>query len=223
MTRADFRRGPEFYKRAAPSRTPGKTFLIVTEGKMTEPNYFEALRKRLNLSTVEVFVHHPEATDPKNLTDEAIRLSKAQKRKARDGFVVAYDEVWVVYDLEKPHDERRRLHKGQKDKQRAHGVRVATSDPCFEFWLLLHHRYTTRAFADCDEVMKALKKMLPTYKKAAEIPDSVLALTPVAVEHAERCRKHHKESGGDGNPSTDVDFLVRALNGAASDAFQFNF
>jgi hypothetical protein len=223
MTRADFRRGPESYRRAAPTKAPRKTFLIVTEGKQTEPNYLRALCRKLSLSTAEVVVHHPEATDPKSLTDEAIELSKARRRMAKKSYVVPYDEVWVVYDLEKPHDERRQLHKNQQGKQKAHGVCVASSDPCFEFWLLLHFQYTTRPFADYNQVVKSLKKHLLNYEKASEIQDSVLCRTPDAVKNAEKCRSHHKDCGGDGNPSTDVHLLVRSLNDAASDAFRFVF
>jgi hypothetical protein len=98
----------------------------VTEGKKTEPYYLRALCRRLSLSTAEVIVHHPEATDPKSLTDEAIELSRARRQMAKRSYLVPYDEVWVVYDLEKPHDERRRLHKNQQAKQKAHGVQVAT-------------------------------------------------------------------------------------------------
>jgi hypothetical protein len=223
MTRADFRRGPESYRRAGPTRAPRKTFLIVTEGKKTEPNYLRALCRRLRLSIAEVVVHHPEATDPKNLTEAAIELGKARRREARNSLLVPYDEVWVVYDLEKLHDERRQLHKSQQGKQKAHGVRVVTSDPCFEYWLLLHFQYTTRPFTDYNHVVRSLKKHLPDYQKASDIQDSVLCRTPDAVKNAEKCRKHHKDCGGDGNPSTDMHLLVRSLNEAASGAFRFTF
>jgi hypothetical protein len=223
MTRADYRRGPESYRRAAPTKAPRKTFLVVTEGEKTEPNYLRALCRRLSLSTAEVVVHHPEATDPKSLTDAAIGLSKVRKQEARNSLLVPYDEVWVVYDLERPHDERRQLHKSQQGKQKAHGVRVATSDPCFEYWLLLHFQYTTRPFTDYNHVVRALKKHLPDYEKASNIHDSVLCRTPDAVKNAEMCRKHHKDCDGDGNPSTDIHLLVRSLNDAASDAFRFIF
>jgi hypothetical protein len=113
MTRADFRRGLESYRRIPPTKAPRRTFLIVTEGKKTEPNYLDALRRKLHLSIAEIVVHHPEATDPKSLTEMAIELGKTRRREARNSLLVPYDEVWVVYDLEKPHDERRQLHKSQ--------------------------------------------------------------------------------------------------------------
>jgi hypothetical protein len=213
-------RGPAFYRRPGPTRTPGRTFLIVTEGKETEPNYFEFLRTKLHLTTAQVKVIHPEATDPKRLTEEAIQLAQKRRRESKKGDGVAYDEVRVVYDLEKPNDERRRLHRNQRSKQKAHEIRVATSDPCFEYWLLLHFRYTTSPFFDSNAVIKQLKQYLPRYEKAAAVPPQVFDLTAKAIEHAKLCRRHHHTCNGSGNPGTDVDILVATLDAAASPAYR---
>lgn len=221
MSHPDFDRGPDFYRRRGPVQKPRKTFLIVTEGEESEPNYFNALRGRLLLTNLEVHVHHPEGTDPKTLTDEAIRLDKQRRREAKRGYGVAYDEVWVVYDLEKSHDERRRLHKGQQSRQKAHGISVAISDPSFEFWLLLHFEFTTRPFDDCKAVIKRLKKHLPEYDKASNVAAGVLERTAEAIRNARKCREHHRTCDGCGNPSTQVDILVQSLNAVAAPAYQF--
>jgi hypothetical protein len=223
MSQRDFERGPDFYRRRGPTQKPRRTFLIVTEGEKTEPSYFEALRNRLHLTSVEVHVYHPEATDPRSLTEEAIRISADRKRRARNSYaVVPYDEVWVVYDLEKTGDERRRLHRSQQAKQKACGLRAATSDPSFEFWLLLHFRYTTCPFPDCRAVIKQLKRHLPEYEKRLAVPDLKILLdrTKDAIKNADTCRKHHRACNGSGNPSTEMDVLVRSLDAVASTAFR---
>jgi alcohol dehydrogenase class IV len=94
-----FNRGPQAYRRErGGQRSTGKAFLIVTEGEKTEPNYFRALKKHLQLSNADVEVFHPPATDPISLTDEAIKLCNERARKAKkDSWSVEYDEVWVVY------------------------------------------------------------------------------------------------------------------------------
>jgi hypothetical protein len=221
MSVRNFERGPDTFRRRGPTQKPRKTFLIVTEGKKTEPSYFDALKRRLLLSNVEVRVHHPEATDPKSLTDEAIRLDKQRRREAKQDHGVAYDEVWVVYDLEKPHDERRRLHRGQQSRQNAHGISVAVSDPSFEFWLLLHFEFTTRPFSDCQAVIRRLKKHLPEYEKTWMVSADLLERTTEAIKYAGKCRQHHQACNGSGNPSTDVDLLVQNLNAVAAAAYQF--
>lgn len=208
------------YPRRPSGRTPpkhspsGKIFLIVTEGKKTEPNYFEKLREYLRLTALKVV--HPEGTDPLTLTLNAILLRDKQKQEAkkRDD-MVPFDEVWVVFDLEKPHDQRRELAQKAIALGKSKGIHFAQSDPCFEYWLLLHWQYTTAPFGGCDEVMRSLKSHWTDYNKGF-IPDiDCIKKFPTAVKSAEHCRKYHKDCGSTGNPSTDVDILVRELNKAA--------
>lgn len=208
------------YGRPSRSEVSAKTILIITEGKNTELNYFKALRNRIKLSSTDIHVIHPEGTDPITLTKEAIRL-RNQKRK--DDPENPFDEVWVVFDLEKQHDERRMQAKKAHEISGAKGIKFIESDPSFEYWRLLHEEngYTTRFFPDCDAVQKELKKHCPSYTKS-EIPSTAtLSKIPTAVKHAIQCRKHHKDSGGNGNPSTHVDLLVRSMNSATRKHLQF--
>jgi hypothetical protein len=93
-----------FNRSPSPLLTSSKVFLIVTEGEKSEPNYFIALRNRLRLAAADVEIVHPEGTDPMTLTMRAIALREARTRQAKNGFAIDYDEVWVVFDLEKPND-----------------------------------------------------------------------------------------------------------------------
>jgi len=217
-----FVRGPAAYRRGKP-RFPssGKAFLIVTEGKKTEPNYFIALRRKLQLAAADVEIIHPDGTDPLTLTRKAIELRDNRRKQAKKGFNIAYDEVWVVFDLEKPHDERRKIADEAMRIKEAAGIKFAFSDPAFEFWLLLHEEYTTAPLEDCDRVIKRLAHYWKNYAKGHAATLEFLEKTPIAVVHAERCRKHHETSGGDGNPSTKVDVLVRQLNSATRSHHQF--
>lgn len=220
--RRSFARGPAAYRRGKP-RFPssGKTFLIVTEGEKTEPNYLHALRERLNLAAAEVEILHPEGTDPLTLTRAAIQIRDERKQLAKKGFGIAYDEVWVVFDLEGPHDERRRLALEAMGLKEAAGIKFASSDPCFEFWLLLHEEFTTAPFAACDPVIERLEVHWKNYCKGLSPSPEFLEKIPTAVVHAQHCRQHHATSGGDGNPSTKVDILVRLLNSATRRHLQF--
>jgi hypothetical protein len=193
----------------------------VTEGRKTEPNYFIALRNHLQIAAADVQILHPEGTDPLTLTQEAMQLRDERKRKARRGFAIAYDEVWVVFDLEKPHDERRRLAVTAMALKEAAGIKFALSDPCFEYWLLLHEEYTTAPFIDCDKVVERLQQHWEDYEKGLMPAAGFLEKLPTAVLRAERCRKHHETCRGDGNPSTQVDILARHLNSATRSHHQF--
>lgn len=220
-----FVRGADSFRRdRSASRSSGKTFLIVTEGK-TEANYMLALRDRLQLTVADVEIVDPIGNDPLTLTRKAIELRDTRKKQARkQPDIVEYDEVWVICDLEEPnHVYRSKLKEARKLKG-TENIRFAHSDPCFEYWLLLHEEYTTRQFRDCDSVGEYFSKLHATeyhkgnWKPAREFLDKL----PTAVKHAERCRKHHSDSGGgDSNPSTEVDRLARSLNQATRRHYQF--
>lgn len=217
-----FTRGPSAYRRGKPRFQPsGKAFLIVTEGEKTEPNYIKALRDRLQLNAAEVEIVHPKGTDPKTLTMRAVELRDARTKAVKKGLAIAYDEVWVVFDLETPHDERRTLAGLAMAMKEARGIRFAVSDPCFEFWLLLHGEYTTSPFADCDSVVKRLEKHWPAYSKGQPPAQAFLEKLPIAVTNAHRCRAHHQATGNTDNPSTQVDILAKSLNSATRGHLQF--
>lgn len=143
-------RRPKARRAASPARrTPtyrpsGDTFLIVTEGEKTEPNYLKALCGSLGIKAADVNIDHPRGTDPITLTKHAIMLRDERKRTARRDKGAAYDHVWVVFDLEKPHSDRRRQAKDAKNLKGVSEIKFAISDPCFEFWFLLHETYTDR-------------------------------------------------------------------------------
>jgi hypothetical protein len=200
----------------------GQSFLIVTEGLKTEPNYLELLRKRLHIAAADVEIVHPNGTDPVTLTERAIELRDARKKQARRNLAIEYDEVWVVFDLEKPHDQRRQLAVQAQTLKGVQGIKFAVSDPAFEYWLLLHEHYTTAPFSDCDALVRHLKEFWADYDKGRSPPPEFLDKIPTAVKHAERCRKFHREVGGSKNPSTDVDNLVRGLNLATRLHLQFD-
>jgi hypothetical protein len=87
--------------------------------------------------------------------------------------------------------------------------------------LLLHEEYTTAPLEDCAQVTKRLRVFWENYDKGLSPAPEFLEKIPIAVVHAERCRKHHETSGGDGNPSTMVDVLVKQLNSATRGHCQF--
>ena len=79
-----------------------------------------------------------------------------------------YDQRWLLLDVDHrgsgPH--LRNLVETLSEAQRQ-GVNVAICNPCFELWLLLHHRDEDASgrFADCSEVERTLREALGGYNK----------------------------------------------------------
>lgn len=202
------------YRRFGPRQDPRRTFLIVTEGAKTEPNYFKALRDDLRLKTVHIEFEHSTRTDPISLTQYAIKLRDQRAKSARSGDGVEYDEVWVVFDLEEPASPRRAQAQQALRLPRTGGIQFAVSDPCFEYFLLLHYESTTMAFSDCADVIERLMRNWTGYTKGGPLPVDLLARATDAVTRAKTVREAHAATGGLNGPSTDVDSLVVQLNPA---------
>jgi hypothetical protein len=199
------------YRRSGPTVAARPTFLIVTEGKKTEPNYFKALRFARQLFTAHIEFENTTRTDPISLTRYAIKRRDERAKKAHGGDGVEYDEVWVVFDLEEPASPRRAQAQQAKQLPRAGGIQFAVSDPCFEYFLLLHYESTTTAFSDCAGVTKRLMLSWTGYTKGGPLPDDLLARAPDAVGRAKSVRESHAATGGLNSPSTDVDLLLVEL------------
>jgi len=191
------------------------TILIVVEGKATEPAYLEEVRTRLKLKAASVVVLHGRHTDPVGIVREAIKLRDAQVLRAAKSMTEPYDQIWVVFDREKQNHPRREQAPSALQLAVVNGLKVALSIPSFEFWLLLHYEYSTKAFEGCPAVKKALKRFIHDYEKS-ELPlNDLLSRVKTAMKYASQCHKHWDTVGGDRNPSTTVDKLLQLLNDAA--------
>jgi hypothetical protein len=206
---------------------PGDSFLVVTEGTVTEPVYFNLLRRELQLSVVRIKVQPGDAPDPRHVIETAAREAKEQERKARKGLLgftdpPRFDHVWAVIDTDVA--VRKGFWNDVQQLAHARKVGLAHSTPCFQFWLLLHLAgFTTRSdlhdgAAAKSAVKKALGRDYSTNEDTArEAIGSFIAKWPEAVGHAEAVRRHHQSACTPApcNPSTEVDRLARALNDSA--------
>ncbi len=206
---------------------PGDAFLIVTEGLVTEPVYFDLLLRDLQLSVVRIKVQPSDHSDPRHVIRTAEREAKDQLRKAKKGILginepAKFDHVWAVVDTDVA--VRNHIWNDVQQLATAKKVTLAHSTPCFEFWLLLHLvGFTTRAdMMDGDAAKSAVKQALgrdysTNEETAKETIATFVSKWPEAVGAAERVRRHHQDAATPqpANPSTEVDRLVRAMNDSA--------
>jgi hypothetical protein len=152
----------EQLKRTRGQRKPRKLILIVVEGEETEFNYFKAIKKELRLPTTEIQVCSGSGGDPCKVVEKANSYRNQMTSKP--------DEVFCVFD----YDNKREQYEQAIKKAQDYGFEESiTSIPCFEIWLLLHFRYTSRSFQNCSEVgtqfqrefvNTSLKKLFKTLK-----------------------------------------------------------
>lgn len=207
-------------RKGGAGRQPGKFLLVVTEGRRTEPAYIKALNERLR---IRMKVVADATSDPVSLVHAAMQHASQQTHARRaSALAIAFDEVWVVFDVEAPGSVRRTQTLEAMDLAQRNGIRTATSDPCFEYWLLLHWMYTTRPFPSCKGVVAELRACMPGYHKGILPSAGMMDALPTAIAHAQTCRKHHAITRGSGNPSTTVDLLVTSMNNSSRTGYQLD-
>jgi hypothetical protein len=152
--------------RRAPFREPKPKLLIVCEGAKTERQYFEQFASFHRNSLVDVIVE-----GGKGVPLTVVRTAKAWKEKAssdakrKDDEFLKYQSVWCVFDV----DDHPKVPEA-RIMANDNGIELAISNPCFELWLLLHHR-------DCPgelhrgKARSMLKVHVPSYDKHVSFVD----------------------------------------------------
>ena len=186
--------------RARPKRDLRPNVIVVTEGERTEPGYIHAFRGIHRASNV-----HVEGTgfDPQGVVEEAI---ERKKRLGRGGET----HVWAVFDR----DEHPRF-KQALELARAHGIRVAISNPCFEIWAVFHYR-DYAAPIDTHECQRLLDQLCESYRadrgKLFNDRNVISTNHDIAVQRGEQSLLDREMEGDPlGNPSTSIHVLMESI------------
>lgn len=201
-------------KKRQVSKRFNKRGLILCEGE-TEENYFKGLisqeKYRRKFSSVDVEIFKPKDHSPIGLVKQAKKLIKQAKRDRNE-----YDFVWVVFD--------RDGHQGIPDafemaRISIPPIQVAFTNPCFEYFILLHFEKTTRSFTNCDEVVSYIKKAgyIPDYEKSSNLFKLLEDVSEVGLKNSKWLIKQNEADVQDGLRDyelptfTSVDLLVEYL------------
>ncbi len=203
-------------ERRTSSRAPKVAFYLFCEGRLTEPDYFSALRRVTPYSLVDIRPI-PGVGVPKTIAERAAEEAKrlgifGRRSKAKNSFEES-DEVWAVFDR----DEHPDFDEAIKMCAAAN-VGVARSNPCFEVWLILHfedydrpdHRHNTQDH---------LGKICPTYdrkgSKTTDFTKLVDAIEAAEKRAEQQLQAREKEGAPFSAPSTTVFQLTRRLRRGA--------
>lgn len=152
-------------------RTPLKTLRIFCEGEKTEPNYINEYLQhfRDDKRAAGVKVEKCNKNTPVELVKDAIDRKNSRKS-------LAGDEFWVVYDREAASKYPREKHVEAWNIAKAGGIKIALSNVCFEFWILLHFLDSSAPYSSYDNLIaeSSLRKEFKTrckcdYDKASPV------------------------------------------------------
>lgn len=206
-----------------PSAELPSRMLIVTEGEVTEVEYFKCLRAELGLGQRQVVVI---GSDGEAAPVQVVK--HAQQKLERDD---NFKYVYCVFDMDGDKD---RFEKGiravQKMKQHIEKIEAITSVPCFEFWLWLHVTDRIRSYPTTGNPCQMLKSdimefdLFENYSTSAGIIESIFDSLDSKRSDALKLAKYifeNAEGVGEGiyleNPSTRVYVVVEDLQRMSSE------
>jgi len=193
------------YQRKNASRQPYERILIVCEGEKTEPIYFKSLCDHLGLHTANIEITGNCGSSPKNVFEKGKEIFEKAKKEQNP-----FDRVYCVFDKDCHHgyDEIVNQVKLKKPKDTFFAI---TSVPCFEYWLLLHFKFTTSPFGNAEAVISKLKEYISSYKKGDKnIFQEVRMYIDFALGNAKRANEEANKNYTD-NPTTRIPILVDKL------------
>jgi len=168
-------KGASRFHRPAPHREYRKLYVIASEGDKTEPQYFAMFASR-NASVCIRCLKQGRNSAPKHV------LNRAKGFEAKEG-LRSSDEMWLVVDRDDwQESELKKLLVWCREKRNRH---LAVSNPCFEYWLLLHFDAGTTANA-CAQCRQRLRQLVPGYDKGSADMRKFRDKAPDAVRRAKR-------------------------------------
>ncbi|NES75276.1 MULTISPECIES: RloB family protein [unclassified Okeania] len=172
-------------------------FLIVCEGKETEPNYFRSFRVPKDVIDIRGL-----GKNTISLVEDALKIMK------EDG---NYNQVWCVFDRDS--FPVKNFNQAIKDAKN-YNIEVAYSNEAFEIWYLLHFEYRDTAMSRKDYKKALTEKLNKKYEKNSKEMYEILKNKQLqAIKNAEKLlEQHNPPNPVNDNPSTTVHLLVKELN-----------
>ena len=219
------------FKRKKQIKEQVKSVLIACEDKISSPNYFKMIIKKLiedkKITQDSFVIAKHEHVNPKGVLKDLLNHKKDDKTY-KD-----FEHRWIVIDRDiarvngggHPKDDFLTALSEAKSKR----VEVAYSNDCFEIWYLLHFVYRDTAISRDDiikEVIKKLKnKNSTTFSKLDKdniktkdmtelIFNELLELQKTAIKNAKKLLENYADLHNPelDNPSTRVFELVEILS-----------
>lgn len=184
---------------------------IFCEGEKTEPYYIKGYVSHFHSENKNIIV--VEETK-KNTPVQLVQVAVEHKANCVKG-----DVYWVVFDRESVRKYSYELHLSARKMAADNNVEIAFSNVCFEFWLLLHLKYTTAGYESCTDLLKR-SQLIPLLKEKGisdydkgfiNLFDLLKDDIPTAFKNAEKVKNNAINTAENGktspcflNPYTDV-------------------
>ncbi len=193
-----------------PKRVQKSPILIVCEDSNISQKYFKCIREKYLLKHVDIPSRKGEGISLSELLGWAIEEHKRLDKK--------YSEIHIVFDKDTHPDfeeVQRRIDKLRLRTRDGEIVAVYPSIaiPCFEYWLMLHCKETTKPFSSSFQLKKEWRKLWgDEYEKRPDKIFSQIIDETRLLKAMERAKKSRENSDiNNRNPWTNMDELIQRL------------
>lgn len=167
-------------ERNKPKKQKKAKFLIICEGKNTEPSYFNQFK----LSNAEI---EPigEGYNTLSLVNRAIKIVEQKKKEGKH-----YNQVWCVFDKDDFSDFNfnEAIRKAEINK-----MKIAFSNQAFEYWIILHFQDHQGGQVHRNHYNEMINRYLSPFKLSYDGNDSKV-ITAEIFELLQSIPKNRKRS-----------------------------
>lgn len=191
-------------------RSPYELVYIICEGQ-TECKYIDKLISFYRLNTANVDVNKSQGSAPISIIEEGFQLAQTKS---------GIDRIIFVFDRDDHESYERAInqvtaHKPKRNDKSKPVYDLITSTPCFEIWLLLHFKQTTKAYKKAgtrtaaDNLIIDLRQHISNYQKTGvgQWFDKVQPHIEMAIKNSMLLKLHNAETNSL-NPSTNMHELI---------------
>lgn len=193
-------RAPVKFQRVSRGFAPQPTVLVICEDSKSGKRYLEDATRHFRVN-VTVEVSHCGHTDPLGIVADAVARQRG------------FDKVFCVIDRDTHPNFDQALALAAMHQK----LTIIASYPCFEFWYLLHFRYTSRTYVTAgdrspgQQVVRALRicPNMEGYDKGGDVNlfEELLPLLADAQRNSERLLAESIQANQP-DPSTTVHKLI---------------
>ncbi|MFI9559749.1 RloB family protein [Nonomuraea endophytica] len=197
-------RGGRPLRRQAERRLELRTIVVFCEGRNSEPDYINGLKKLAHIAenTALSIQIHPDHGVPLTLVRRAVEYNKDPE----------VDECWCLFDVEWPLNHPNLAQ--AVNLAQSNDINLAISNPCFEIWLMLHHQ-ACGAFMDTESAERSSRRLDRRPGKSIDA-ETYMPMRKKAARHAERLDVRHDQNGTvfpHNNPSSGMYKFLWSLEG----------
>lgn len=173
-------------KRGVVTRKRTPIYLMQVEGNnKTEKNYLKAIGKDKKIRIVFTKGNY---TDPINMANNLLKEIEKEDLRKKNG-----DKAYCIFDTDVELNKQKQINIAYQLLNKKTITEMILSNPCFEYWFILHFLKANHPFNSNNEVIETLKKLIPEYEKNMDCYSFLQDKTEIAIKNAKYAEKMHKD------------------------------